>query len=506
MTTVVLDAYRVTSATTVVNGVPQTDQVDFERISMEFVIGAEADAFSWTGGGLNPTVVTQNGDVGEIYEIRLDWTVIDLASWVEVGFSVDWGSNQSTDAFAFGYDDATSAPNESTSLIFQLGGDYIDLDTLAEYQAWQTTATNSALTSGPFAAGQTITYSNLLDFGSISENDVVIGNPAVATTYYLGIGNDTFTGSSANERVYSGKGTDTISLGDGNDYVRVGGGQESFDGGAGKDYISYYDSTGGITANLAANTVSGSWAVNDTINSFESISGSKNGGDHITGTSGSNNIYTFGGNDKVYAGKGTDKVELGSGNDYVRVGGGQESFDGGSGNDYISYYDSSNGIMIDLRDDEVSGSWAVNDTIKDFESASGSKTGDDEMHGTSGANTFRGYGGDDVFYGRGGADKLYGGDGEDFFDGGAGSGVDQLWGGADADVFHFDKGEGVDIVKDFENNIDEIQLDNFGFNAATAFTFADQVGTDVVFDFGADGMLTIENATIGQLQNDLVMV
>jgi Ca2+-binding RTX toxin-like protein len=101
---------------------------------------------------------------------------------------------------------------------------------------------------------------------------------------------------------------------------------------------------------------------------------------------------------------------------------------------------------------------------------------------------------------------MWGGDGEDFFDGGGGSGTDQMWGGADADVFHFDRGEGIDIVKDFENNIDEIQLDNFGFTKADAFDFADQVGADVVFDFGSDGMLTIENTTIGQLQNDLVMV
>ena len=93
---------------------------------------------------------------------------------------------------------------------------------------------------------------------------------------------------------------------------------------------------------------------------------------------------------------------VGRGNDYVRVGGGAESFYGGSGTDYISYYDSSNGITIDLQSNSVSGSWAVNDVISSFESASGSRTGADKMYGTSGANTLRGNGGNDSLWGRSG--------------------------------------------------------------------------------------------------------
>ncbi len=317
---------------------------------------------------------------------------------------------------------------------------------------------------------------------------------------------DLISGNEADNDVFDKGGNDRVELAGGNDYVRVGGGVDYFDGGSGKDYISYYDSANGVTVNLATNTVSRSWAVNDTILNFESVSGSKTGDDLIYGTSGSNTIRTYGGDDDVYAGKGSDKVELGSGNDYVRVGGGKESFDGGTGSDYISYYFSANGIRIDLRDNEVSGSWAVNDTIKNFESASGSFTGHDTMLGTSGNNTFRGYGGNDKLYGRAGSDKLYGGAGSDFLDGGAGQEIDYLYGGADADVFHFDRGEGVDIVKDFENNIDTIELDNFTFAGGDPFGSADQVGSDVVFDFGSNGMLTIENTTIGQLQNDVVLV
>ncbi|WP_386685109.1 lamin tail domain-containing protein [Loktanella sp. R86503] len=318
---------------------------------------------------------------------------------------------------------------------------------------------------------------------------------------------DTIRASTGNDRVYAGKGDDYVDLGAGDDYVRVGGGREEFHGGSGSDYISYYSSTGGLNINLATNEVSGSWAVNDTISGFESVSGSRLGGDTIYGTSGANTIKTYGGDDTVYAGAGNDRVELGSGDDYVRVGGGAESFDGGSGTDYISYYDSTNGIRIDLEADSVSGSWAVNDTIKNFESAAGSNTGHDTMLGTSGANTLRGYDGNDRLYGRGGSDKLYGGGGDDFFDGGGGSGTDLLYGGTGADTFHFDSGEGVDVVKDFENNVDTIELDNFNYlNVSDALNDAEQVGTDVVFDFGADGILTIANTTKAALLNDLELV
>lgn len=344
-------------------------------------------------------------------------------------------------------------------------------------------------------------------------NDVLLGRQ----------GNDHLEGGTGNDKIYSGRGNDVVIAGDGNDYVLVGGGIESFDGGNGKDYISYYNSSNGVRLDLQADTVSGSWAINDTIMNFESAAGSKTGDDVLRGTVGANTLRGYGGNDvlhglegndrlvggrgndKIYSGKGDDVVFGGDGNDYIRVGGGKESFDGGDGKDYISYFDSSNGVRIDLRADKVSGSWAVNDAIKNFESAAGSDTGDDVLLGTAGANTLRGHGGDDTFFARDGADRLYGGDGKDHLDGGNGN--DLLWGGKGADVFHIDFGEDHDVIKDFQNNIDEIQLDNFVFSGGQdAFDFARQVNSDVVFDFGGGEGLTIEDTTIGKLYNDLVLV
>jgi len=222
----------------------------------------------------------------------------------------------------------------------------------------------------------------------------------------------------------------------------------------------------------------------------------------ITGTSGANTIKTYGGNDKVYGGAGNDKIYLGNGNDYVKVGGGKESFYGGSGSDYISYYASGGGVRLDLATNTASGGWAVNDVVNGFESATGSKTGGDTLFGTSGSNTFKSYGGADSLYGRGGADKLYGGSGADLLNGGSGN--DALYGGGDADSFHFDHGSDQTIIKDFENNVDTIQLNGFGFaDAAEALTYATNTGGDVVFDFGGGDTLIVEDTSKGYLTNDL---
>lgn len=523
MSTITYDALRFRH-TDVYN--PNTQEFEFDGtvvsdVDVDIVITADVTQFSYEQNGVFDEAILSDpdGEPLDAYAFRIDGQAVSFDEPNVQFLRIQWGEAQVTDLMVFDLGAVDVPPNSTDPRSFDfyfvtLGGDSITQAALADHEAWlasfPTTPNGDLLTfnvtNGPFVSGTLIDLSSPAGALAFSEDDVVDANFSPFTEFDLGAGDDTFVGSDADERVFSRKGSDVIDLGGGNDYVRVGGGVEAFYGGEGKDYISYYSSTNGITANLAEDTVSGSWAVNDIMVGFESISGSKNGNDSIIGTSGSNTIRTYGGNDRVAAGGGSDKVELGSGNDYVRVGGGVESFDGGSGNDYISYYSASNGIRIDLRDDEVSRSWAVNDTIKDFESASGSKTGHDLMLGTAGANTFRSYGGDDTLYGRGGSDKLYGGDGEDFLDGGGGDGIDLLYGGAGADIFEFDRGEGIDVIKDFEDDIDQINLDNFSFSTSEAYDFAEQVGADVIFDFGSDGMLTVENATIAELQNDLDVV
>lgn len=337
--------------------------------------------------------------------------------------------------------------------------------------------------------------------GSRTGDDLIYGTVDVNIIRTNG-GDDTVVGRGGGDEIY---------LGDGDDFVRAHGlegstsrfSADSFFGGSGFDYISYYSSHEGVKVNLDRNTTIGGEASDDTIRSFEGVSGSANGDDLITGTSGRNIIRTYGGDDSVYGGAGSDLVQLGAGDDYVLAGGGRETFEGGSGSDFISYFKSTNGVRIDLRDDEISRSWGENDSIGSFENASGSNTGDDVMLGTNGGNTMNGNGGSDSLYGRDGSDRLFGGRGSDFFD--AGNGSDRLYGGSGADVFHFDKGEDNDRIYDFQNNADTLEFDGFtsGFDP---FEFADQDGDDVVFNLGSGDRVTVENITIAQLMNDVDIV
>ena len=369
--------------------------------------------------------------------------------------------------------------------------------------------------------------------GSWADDDTITGFERAAGSNNGGDdirgtdGANTIRTYGGNDSVRDRGGDDRVELGDGNDYMRVGDGANILDGGAGSDYISYYDSVGGVTLDLAANTASGGWADDDTISGFERAAGSNTGDDDIRGTDGNNVIRTYAGNDSVRDREGNDTVELGSGNDYVLVGDGVDSFDGGTGKDYISYFHSTEGVTLDLQANIASGGWAEDDTINSFERASGSKVGDDLIRGTSGDNTIRTYGGDDQLSGRGGADILEGGNGNDFIwggsgadvlnggngtdflDGGGGAGTDTLYGGAGADRFHFDRGEGDDVVKDFENNVDTIEFDGFSYltDAASALEYATTTGGgDTLFDFGSDGTLLVEGWSKGYLANDIDII
>ena len=220
----------------------------------------------------------------------------------------------------------------------------------------------------------------------------------------------------------------------------------------------------------------------------------------------------FGGatRDRVFDDGGDDDIEGNGGNDSFRAGTGANFYDGGDGYDYLSYYSFNSRVRIDLEAESTSGGGsgnaAANDRFINIEAIGGTNGGGDTLLGSADRNSLFGWGGDDKLYGRGGNDKLSGGEGDDFFDGGGGT--DLLIGGGGADRFHFDRGEGDDLIQDFENNIDQLEFDNFGYlsNASDALSYATQVGSDVFFDFGGDGTVLVLGVTTGQLANDIEIV
>jgi len=106
---------------------------------------------------------------------------------------------------------------------------------------------------------------------------------------------------------------------------------------------------------------------------------------------------------------------------------------------------------------------------------------DDIIFGDAGDNTLRGFLGDDTLNGGGGDDILRGEGGED--------------------TFVFEVGGGNDVIIDWVDADDVLDLSDFG--VADAINNAAQVGDDVVFTFGNDS-ITIENATIADIADNLI--
>ncbi len=192
-----------------------------------------------------------------------------------------------------------------------------------------------------------------------------------------------------------------------------------------------------------------------------------NAGTVINGTYVNDRIRGNGGNDTIKGDRGDDRLSGGSGNDLVT---------GGSGNDVI---------WGDAGNDRLRGD-----------------SGNDTLYGGSGNDRVAGGTGNDRIFGDAGHDVLWGNQGADRLQGGKGN--DTLYGGSGADTFVFGKGFDRDLIVDFEDNIDTIAMSNGIRNFTQARSHAEQVGKDVVFDFGGGDVLTIRNITISALSDDMV--
>ena len=116
-----------------------------------------------------------------------------------------------------------------------------------------------------------------------------------------------------------------------------------------------------------------------------------------------------------------------------------------------------------------------------------------------------GNGSDNSIFGNRQNNVIKGGKGDDYLD--ADAGKDVLAGGAGADTFYFDDGYGKDTITDFEDGTDKIAPYNHSatpdFNSLKQHM--EQVGSDVVIDFGGGDVLTIDNIKLNQLsKNDFL--
>lgn len=186
-------------------------------------------------------------------------------------------------------------------------------------------------------------------------------------------------------------------------------------------------------------------------------------GEHMQGGQGDDFLYGGGGRDLLFGDEGNDDLLGATGADKIYGGDGADEIDGGTGNDVLS---GGRG-----RDNLEGG--AGNDTLN-------ADDGNDRVNGGAGNDTLRGGNGNDVLIG--------------------GTGDDTLLGGNGADIFRYGVNHGNDIVSDFQDGDDRIDLSAFGFSSfAEVKALAQNVGGDVLFTFGPDASLVIENITKSEL-------
>jgi Ca2+-binding RTX toxin-like protein len=162
--------------------------------------------------------------------------------------------------------------------------------------------------------------------------------------------------------------------------------------------------------------------------------------DWLNGTAASDMLVGLGGADCLFGLGGEDLLIGGEGGDYLFGG----SFFGESPEfDLAAYWDSWDGVYVDLASGLGYGGTAQGDHLYGIEGLFGSLYAD-QLAGNDGANVLEGSYGDDWLLGRGGADELYGGSDNDTLEGGSGS--DVLNGGSGTDTAYYAwSSEGVSV-------------------------------------------------------------
>ena len=229
----------------------------------------------------------------------------------------------------------------------------------------------------------------------------------------------------------------------------------------------------------------------------------------LHGNASANTISGLNGHDELFGYAGGDTLNGNDGDDILDGGAGGDTLQGGSGFDTASYTSAETGLVINLTTPGLNTGDAFGDSYSSIEAVRGSSFSDtitgreavaDTIWGGAGADTIHGLGGADKLYGEWGDDTLFGDAGADFLDGG--TGADRLYGGANSDRFICKGSFGNDVVFDFEDGSDKLDLSGNGLTFSD-LSIAQQSGYVAVValddNLHAFASISLIGLTVGQI-------
>ena len=299
-----------------------------------------------------------------------------------------------------------------------------------------------------------------------------------------GGGNDTIEGGSGNDLLVGGAGGDLLYGGDDDDEILPGADADTVFGGPGEDTLSYVNSGTPVTVDLSDGTNNAGDAAGDQISEVENIIGSATASNTLTGDNAANTLD---------GGVANDSLSGGGGNDRLEGNGGADTLDGGPGDDII-VVDSADDVTDQAAGEGYDRVLATASVTLGDNVEAGNLLGTDELSMTAAStgSWINGNAGNNTLLGLGGNDRLDGNAGDDLIDGAGGN--DLLEGGLGVDTFVLS--DGTDIILDFDDGIDLIDLTGFGLLFSDLA--ATQSGANVALGHGT-GTLIINSINLADL-------
>ena len=291
-----------------------------------------------------------------------------------------------------------------------------------------------------------------------------------------GTGNDTLSGTGAQDVLLGGEGDDVL---DGR------GGGDVLDGGPGTNTVSY--AVGPVPVTVDLNAGVGGAPPLDALRSIRRVVTGP-GNDVVTGSS-ADEVFTLGaGDDTINAGAGNDSVSAGDGNDVLRGGPGADVLDGAGGTDTATYDERgpSEPVTVSLATLGDDGGPGENDSLPGIETVIGGAS-NDTLIGDAGPNSLNGGPGVNTLDGGAGDDLVQGGNDRDVITGGPGN--DRLFGAGDDDSINaYDTAKpDADVVDCGTSLDDDAQVDET--DQVTGCEFARRADVPVPTDDDKDGFV-----------------